>query len=418
MQKNAFYAQSGGPTAVINTTAHALITTAKQYPERIGTVYAGHNGIIGALNEELIDTFLEAEANIAALRHTPGSAFGSCRYKLKKFEEDPSEYHRLIEVFKAHNIGYFFYNGGGDSQDTAYKISQVCQKMDYPLICIGLPKTIDNDLPFTDCCPGFGSAAKYVATSIMEASLDLAGMARNSTQVFVLEVMGRHAGWLTAAAGLAKQKKDQAPHLLLFPEIPFEETRFLDKVSLCIKQHGHCAIVASEGLKNSHGEFLADSGVIDAFGHHQLGGVAPVITHLIREKLQLKCRWGLPDYLQRSARHCASLTDAEQAFAIGKAAIEFALEGKTNIMLTIERDTTDHYSWHIGEAPLKDVANQEKKMPLSFIADDGFSITNSCRDYLLPLTQGEDYPPYFDGLPDYRRIDGHFVTKKLAALCP
>jgi ATP-dependent phosphofructokinase / diphosphate-dependent phosphofructokinase len=410
--KNVFYAQSGGVTAVINASACAVIETAKQYPT-LGKIYAGVNGITGALQEELIDTSHEDSQTIAALRHTPGGAFGSCRYKLKKFTEDSRDYIRLIEVFKAHQIGYFFYNGGGDSQDTILKIAQITQQMDYPLTCIGIPKTIDNDLAHTDNCPGFGSAAKYVATSIREAGLDIASMCATSTKVFVMEVMGRHAGWLAAAAGLAAEDEAHSPHIILFPEIPFQQEKFLQRVKDCIQKYGFCTIIASEGIRTSQGEFLIQSSVKDAFGNTQLGGVAPIIAALVKHNLGYKYHWAVMDYLQRSARHLASGTDVDQAYALGKAAVEHAVAGANAIMMTINRLNDTPYQWEIGSVPLIDVANVEKKMPRDFITADGFGITEACRRYLLPLIQGEDHPPYRDGLPHYVRLQNRRVEKRL-----
>lgn len=413
--KNAFYAQSGGVTAVINATACGVIETARQHPAQIGKVYAGRNGIIGALTEDLIDTSQESAEAIAALRHTPAGAFGSCRYKLKSLEESKKQYERLIEVFAAHNIGYFFYNGGGDSQDTTHKVSQLSEKLGYPLTCIGIPKTVDNDLPFTDNCPGFGSVAKYVAVSIREASFDVASMALTSTKVFILEVMGRHAGWIAAAGGLAAEKPDEPPHLILLPEVSFNEELFLEKVQQSVSNFGYCTIVVSEGVKNQAGKFLADAGLKDAFGHTQLGGVAPIIANLIKTKLGLKYHWAVADYLQRAARHIASKVDVEQAYALGKAAVEFAMQGKSAIMPTIVRTQDTPYQWHIGEVSLADVANVERTMPADFIRADGMGITEKCRQYLLPLIQGEDYPPYKNGLPQYVRLKNVLVPKKLTA---
>jgi len=411
--KNAFYAQSGGVTAVINASACGVIETARQHPDKIGKVYAGRNGIIGALLEELIDTSLESEADIAALRHTPSGAFGSCRFKLKGLEESQQEYERLIEVFKAHNIGYFFYNGGGDSQDTSHKVSQIGEKMGYPITCIGIPKTVDNDLPITDNCPGFGSVAKYVGVSIREASFDVASMAETSTKVFVLEVMGRHAGWIAAAGGLAAEKEGDAPHIILFPEVTFDEKTFLAKVDETVKKYGYCSIVVSEGVRNAEGKFLSDAGVRDAFGHAQLGGVAPVLANLVKAELGYKYHWAVADYLQRSARHIASKTDVEQAYALGKAAIEFAVSGKNAVMPTIVRTSNTPYQWEIGSADLADVANVEKMMPADYITEDGFGITEACREYLQPLIAGEDYPPYKNGLPNYVELQNNLVEKKL-----
>ncbi len=413
-KKNLLYAQSGGVTPVINATACGLIETARANRDQLGKVYAGKDGIIGILNEELIDTTRVSKKQIAGLRHTPGGAFGSCRFKLKSLEESRAEYERLIDVFKAHNIGYFFYNGGGDSADTAHKVSMIGKKLGFPVQCIGVPKTIDNDLPVTDNCPGFGSVAKYVAVSIMEASLDVASMASSSTKVFILEVMGRHAGWIAAAGGLAQQEKGDPPHIILFPEIPFDEQSFLEKVDVAVKRWGYCSIVVSEGVRDPSGRFLADAGTRDAFGHAQLGGVAPVVAGIVKNKLGYKYHWAVSDYLQRSARHVASRTDVEQAYAMGKAAVEFALAGKSGVMPVVVRTSTKPYRWKVGEATLGRVANREKMMPRRFITKDGFGITPSARAYLEPLIRGEDYPPYNrHGLPDYVRLRHQLVAKKL-----
>ncbi len=413
MPKNAFYAQSGGVTAVINASACGVIETARQHPDKIGNVYAGRNGIIGALTEDLIDTSQESDQAIAALRHTPAGAFGSCRFKLKGLEESKAEYERLIEVFQAHDIGYFFYNGGGDSQDTSHKVSQIGEKMGYPITGVGVPKTVDNDLPITDNCPGFGSVAKYVAVSIREASFDVASMAKTSTKIFVMEVMGRHAGWIAAAGGLAAEQPGDAPHIILFPELVFEPDKFLAKVDESVKNYGYCSIVVSEGVKNKEGIFLAEAGTRDAFGHAQLGGVAPVLAQMIKDKLGYKYHWAVADYLQRAARHIASKTDVEQAYALGKAAVELALAGKNAVMPTVVRTSNNPYRWEVGSANLADVANVEKKMPMEYISADGFGITPACREYLQPLISGEDYPPYENGLPQYVTLKNVGVPKKL-----
>ena len=390
-----------------------MIEAARAHPERIGRVLAGRNGIIGALSEDLIDTSRDSSEAIAALRHTPSGAFGSCRYKLKGLEENRADYERLIEVFRAHDIGYFFYNGGGDSADTAWKVSRLGAETGYPLVGVGIPKTVDNDLPITDNCPGFGSVAKYVAVSIREAAYDVASMALTSTKVFVLEVMGRHAGWIAAAGGLAAEHEDDAPQIILFPEIPFDEDAFLARVKEVVDRVGYCAIVVSEGLRNPEGRFLSEAGTRDAFGHAQLGGVAPVIANLVKAKHGYKYHWAVADYLQRAARHIASRVDVEQAYALGRAAVEMALAGKNAMMPVIVRKSDAPYEWEVGEASLADVANVEKKMPREFIAADGFSITAECRRYLQPLIQGEDYPPYEGGLPRYVRLDNVAVKKKL-----
>ena len=413
-KKNAFYAQSGGVTAVINASACGVIEAAREHPDHIGNVYAGLNGILGALREELIDVSQESVETIAALRHTPSGAFGSCRYKLKSLEQNRAEYERLIEVFKAHDIGYFFYNGGGDSADTCLKVSQLSEKMGYPIQAIHIPKTVDNDLPHTDNCPGFGSVAKYVAVSTKEAALDVASMCATSTKVFILEVMGRHAGWIAAAGALAQEQEGDAPHIILLPEVAFDKEKFLQKVQDTVDKKGYCVIVASEGTQYADGTFLADAGSVDAFGHKQLGGVAPTLANMVKDELGLKYHWALADYLQRAARHIASATDVEQAYAVGRAAVEMAVAGKNAIMPTIVRGAGPEYSWSVGEAPLAEVANVEKMMPVEYISEDGFGITQAGRDYLLPLIQGEDYPPYKNGVPQYTRLKKALVGKKLA----
>ena len=412
-RKNAFYAQSGGVTAVINASACAVIETARKYPKEIGRVYAGRNGIIGALKEDLIDTSKETRSAIRGLLTTPSGAFGSCRHKLKSLEENRAEYERLIEVFKAHNIGYFFYNGGGDSADTCLKVSELSKTMGYPLQAIHIPKTIDNDLPHTDNCPGFGSVAKYVAISTKEAAMDVKSMCETSTKVFILEVMGRHAGWIAAAAGLAKENKNDAPHIILFPEITFDKKNFLRKVATTVKLNGHCVIVASEGARYVDGTFLADSGTRDAFGHAQLGGLAPTLAQMIKTELGYKFHWAVADYLQRAARHIASKTDVEQAYSVGEMAVEFALEGKNSVMPSIVRKNTKRYKWSIGEVSLNRVANKEKMLPRNFISKDGYGITKRAIEYLQPLIEGEAYPNYRKGLPRYVELKNIGVQKKL-----
>jgi len=412
-KKNAFYAQSGGVTAVINASACGVIETARKHKDKIGKVYAGRNGIIGALTEELIDTTKESAKSISALRYTPSGAFGSCRYKLKSLEANKREYERLIEVFKAHNIGYFFYNGGGDSADTCYKVSQLSEKLGYPVQAIHVPKTVDNDLPITDCCPGFGSVAKYIAVSTLEASFDVASMAKTSTKVFVVEVMGRHAGWIAAAGGLVEDHG--IPVVILFPEIEFDQKRFLAKVDAMVKKHGYCSVVVSEGCHYPDGKFLAEQGTRDAFGHAQLGGAAPVVANMIKEAHGYKFHWAVADYLQRAARHIASKTDVDQAYALGKSAVELAIKGQNAVMPTVDRVSDKPYKWKIGVAPLSKVANVEKFMPRDFITADGFGITAKCRTYLAPLIKGEDYPPFKDGLPLYVRLKNVAVPKKLAS---
>ncbi len=415
MTKNAFYAQSGGVTAVINASAAGVIETARQRADLIGNVYAGRNGIIGALTEDLIDTSQESDEAIAALRYTPSGAFGSCRYKLKSLEENRREYERLIEVFKAHNIGYFFYNGGGDSADTCFKVSQLSETMGYPVQAIHVPKTVDNDLPITDNCPGFGSVAKYIAVSTREASYDVRSMAKTSTKIFVIEVMGRHAGWIAAAGGLVADEKNDIPVVILFPEVEFDQEKFMAQVRERVEKYDYCTIVVSEGAHWPDGKFLAEQGTRDAFGHAQLGGAAPVVANMIKDALGYKFHWAVADYMQRAARHIASKTDVEQAYALGKAGVEFALAGENSIMPTVVRTSNNPYEWEIGKAPLSEVANVEKMMPTEYISDDGFGITDACREYLVPLIQGEDYPPYTKGMPDYVTLKNMPVERKLAA---
>ena len=410
--KNAFYAQSGGVTSVINASACGVIETARKHPDQIGTVYAGLNGIIGALAEDLIDTSVESAENISALKNTPSGAFGSCRFKLKSLEENRREYERLIEVFKAHNIGYFFYNGGGDSADTCYKVSQLSEKMGFPVQAIHIPKTVDNDLPITDNCPGFGSVAKYIAVSALEASYDVRSMAKTSTKVFVLEVMGRHAGWIAAAGGLIADY--DIPVLVLFPEVNFNQEKFIAAVKGFVDRHGFCTVIVSEGAKYADGSFLAEQGTRDSFGHAQLGGVAPIVANMVKQSLGYKFHWAVADYLQRAARHLASKSDVEQAYALGKVGVELALEGKNAIMPTIDRISNTPYQWQIGCADLADVANVEKMMPAEYISDDGFGITQACKEYLYPLIAGESYPDYDErGMPKYIRLENRLIDKKL-----
>ncbi|MGW8247086.1 MAG: 6-phosphofructokinase [Acidiferrobacterales bacterium] len=411
--QNAFYAQSGGVTAVINASACGVLEEARKHKNKIGKVYAGRNGIIGALTEDLIDTSKETAGAIKALRHTPSGAFGSCRYKLKSLEQNRREYERLIEVFKAHNIGYFFYNGGGDSADTCLKVSQLSESMGYPIKAVHVPKTVDNDLPITDNCPGFGSVAKYIAVSTREASFDVASMAKTSTKVFIVEVMGRHAGWIAAAGGLASTDDTPIPIIILFPEVEFDEKKFLARVDEMVKKHGYCTVVVSEGVHWPDGRFLADTGLKDAFGHAQLGGAATVIAGMVQRELGLKNHWAVADYLQRAARHIASKTDVDMAYAMGKAAVQMAVKGNNSVMPTVDRISNKPFKWKVGMAPLNKVANVEKMMPKNFITPDGYGITKKCREYLEPLIKGEDYPPYKNGMPQYVRLKNVGVPKKL-----
>ena len=413
MKKNAFYAQSGGVTSVINATASALILESKKHKSKIGKVFAGKNGILGALREELIDTSKESLSAIKSLREKPGGAFGSCRFKLKSLNENKKEYERLVEVFKDHDIGYFFYNGGNDSADTAFKVSEISKELGYPINCIAIPKTVDNDLAVTDCCPGFGSAAKYIATSTMEASLDVASMSETSTKVFILEVMGRHAGWMAASSALARTEKNDAPHIILLPEVTFNLNNFLSKIKKVVNQNGYCVIVTSEGVKNNKGKFLAETDTKDAFGHAQLGGVAPYLSSIINKKLKLKNHWAVSDYLQRSARHIASKTDLLHAEAVGIHAVKYAIKGMNGVMPVIVRGKGKKYSWKIEPAPLSKIANVEKKLPKSFISKDGFDVTSKAIKYLQPLILGEAFPNFKDGIPTSEKLKLIEVTKKL-----
>ena len=412
MKKNAFYAQSGGVTSVINATAGALILEAKKHKE-IGKVFAGKNGILGALREELIDTSKESISSIESLKFRPGGAFGSCRFKLKDLESSEKEYKRLIEVFKAHNIAYFFYNGGNDSADTAFKVSQISKKLNYPINCIAIPKTVDNDLALTDCCPGFGSAAKYIATSTLEASLDVQSMSETSTKVFILEVMGRHAGWMAASSALARSEKGDAPHVILLPEITFNQKNFLLTVKKIVKKNGFCVVVVSEGVKNSKGKFLSQSSSKDAFGHAQLGGVAPYLAKLVSEKLKLKNHWAVSDYLQRSARHIASKTDLDHAEAVGVYAVKYAVQGMNGVMPIIVRGKGKKYSWKIEPALLSKIANLEKKLPNAFISKNGMDVTSKAINYLSPLIEGESFPNFKKGIPEIKKLKLVEVKKKL-----
>ncbi|MGV0005439.1 MAG: 6-phosphofructokinase [Candidatus Porifericomitaceae bacterium WSBS_2022_MAG_OTU9] len=415
---NALYAQSGGVTAVINASAGAVIAAARRHPDRINRVYAGRDGILGVLNEDIIDTTFESDESISALRHTPGGAFGSCRHKLPSPDSDMRPYARLMQVFQAHDIGYFFYNGGGDSQDTAAKINRIAMNEGINLKCVGIPKTVDNDLPLTDCCPGFGSAAKYIAVSVREAALDVISMAGSSTKVFILEVMGRHAGWLAAAAGLAHGDATDAPHIILFPEKPFVKEAFIDAVRRQVESGGYCVVVASEGIRNGAGNFISEAGTKDAFGHVQLGGVAPVLANIVKDSLGYKYHWAVADYLQRSARHIASRVDVEQACAVGNRAVELALAGESGVLPVIARISDQPYVWELRTAQLDDVANKERKLPEEFIRADGFGITSDCRRYLQPLIEGEDAPPYIDGVPAYVRLQCKSVPAKLPPYQP
>lgn len=413
MTGNLLYAQSGGVTPVINATAASVILEAREHRGAIGKIYAAKNGILGVLNEELIDTDLESQASIEGLIQTPGGAFGSCRYKLRSLSESKAEYTRIIEVFKAHNIKYFLYNGGGDSQDTALKISKMAESMGISVCCVGIPKTIDNDLPMTDTCPGFGSVAKYIATTTREIGLDLKAMSSNSTKVFIFEVMGRHAGWIAASSGLARRNETEAPHIILLPEITFNKKKFLDEVKRCVDTYGYCMVVASEGIKHENGEFVSAGESKDSFGHSQLGGVAVNLAEIVKQDLKLKVHYAIADYMQRSARHLASKTDLEQAMALGKEAVHTAMRHQNGMIPIIFREADEPYKWKIRHATLEQVANVERTCPPEYISANGMHITNDAIKYFKPLIQGEAYPPFVDGLPNYTVLTNNIITKIL-----
>ena len=415
---NALYAQSGGVTAVINATACGVIETARKHRKKIGKLYAGLNGIVGVLREDLVDTSFETQIQVERLRDTPGGAFGSCRYKLDLSDVKNSDFVRLFEVFDAHDIRYFFYNGGGDSQDTANKILRASKDLGAELTCIGIPKTVDNDLAGTDCSPGFGSAARYVAISVQEASLDVASMCDTSTKVFILEVMGRHAGWIAAAGGLAGNGDDEAPHIILFPEVPLDQERFLARMKEVVDRLGYCVVVASEGAVDVHGRHLSESLQTDAFGHEMLGGVAVRLAELVSRELGLKYHFAIADYLQRSARHIASGTDLEQAYAVGEAAVVEAVKGTNGVMITIERLNNGPYRWKTGTYPLDRVANLEVPLPKDFIRPDGYGITTKAREYLAPLIEGNAQAKYKAGLPVFSRLKMQRVERKLTDYSP
>lgn len=409
---NAVYAQSGGVTSVINGSAYGVIKAAQE-SGIIENVYGGLYGINGVLEENLVDIAQENPKDIENLPFTPSGAFGSCRKKLPSLEKNRADFERIIEVFKAHDVRYFFYNGGNDSMDTAYKVSQLAHDMGYDVTCIGVPKTVDNDLPVTDNCPGFGSVAKYNAVSIREASFDVASMHHDSTKVFISETMGRHAGWIAASAAMAGLNEDEGPHIILLPEVAFREEAFLAEVERIRAKIGYCVVAVSEGLQNADGKFVADAGTVDMFGHTQLGGAGDFVANLVKNKLGIKVHNALPDYFQRSGRHIASKTDVEQAIAVGREAVNLAAQGLNGQMVTIVRDSDTPYSWSVGHTDIANIANKEKVLPPEYIREDGFHVTEAFRTYCSPLIEGELWPDYTGGIPVYSQLKRNLVPKKL-----
>ncbi|NMF88908.1 6-phosphofructokinase [Aromatoleum petrolei] len=414
---NLLYAQSGGVTAVINATAAAVIAAARERGDAIGTVLAARHGILGALGEDLIDTTTLGAGDLDALSHMPGGAFGSCRFDLDPPDRNPAQYDRLFAVFAAHGIGYFLYNGGNGSMDTVAKISAAARVRGYPLVCVGVPKTVDNDLEGTDCSPGFGSAAKYAAVAMLEAGLDIASMASSAGRVFVLEVMGRNAGWIAAASALAARTEDDPPHIILMPEVPFDEDAFLAAVDATVKRLGYCAVTVSEGIRRADGTLVMEQDH-DRKGHVQLGGAGQCLARLIHARLGYKHHWAIPDYLQRAAGHLVSAVDHAQSSAVGRAAVEAAIAGRDCAMPAIRRLSDTPYQWDIAFQDVAAVANLERRVPARFIRGDGLHVTDAARCYLRPLIEGEVYPAYVAGVPDYRRPRFAPVARRLAVYVP
>ena len=414
---NLLYAQSGGVTAVINATAASVIEAARARADAVGRVLAARHGILGALDEDLIDTAPLSAADLRRLAGTPGGAFGSCRFDLDPPEANRDQYERLFAVFAVHDIGYFLYNGGNGSMDTVAKVSRAAAERGYPLVCVGVPKTVDNDLEGTDCSPGFGSAAKYAATSMLEAGLDLAAMTSPVGRAFVMEVMGRNAGWLAAATALAARNDDQPPHVILMPEVPFDEEAFLAVVRSTVSRLGYCAITVSEGIRRADGTLLMEQDE-DAKGHVQLGGAGQCIARLIHARLGYKHHWAIPDYLQRAAGHLVSATDHAQARAVGQAAVEYALAGRDGVMAAIRRLADAPYRWDVAPVAVTAIANLERQVPAAFIRPDGLHVTDAARAYLCPLIEGEMPACFAGGLPDYPRFALPGVARRLAPYRP
>ncbi len=409
---NVLIAQSGGPTAVINASLAGIITEALNH-ECIEEIYGGLNGIAGILAEELIDLASESQQTIRALRHTPGSALGTCRFKLKK-EQD---FQRVIEVCKAHNIRYFFYIGGNDSQDTASKIAEAAQQQDYEMRVIGVPKTVDNDLVHTDHCPGYGSVVKFLATTIRELACDHEAMG-NHNLVSIVEVMGRNAGWIAAGTTIAKRRNqaEDAPHIILLPEVAFDANYFIAQVQECLKKNKYCVVVASEGLVDGNGNYVASNESKDSFGHSQLGGVGEYLQGLVEENLAgvnaRSCKLG---HAQRAASHCSSLTDSNEAFLCGQAAVKAAVKGESGKMVSLVRTDSDKYGCETVLVNLSEIANGVKHFPEAWIAEDRISISYQFNKYILPLIQGEVQMPYENGLPVLAKLAKARVSPLLPA---
>lgn len=414
---NLLVGQSGGPTSVINASVAGVIQEAGRHPDAIEEIYGGLNGIFGMLNEDLIDLQEEKRQAIEGLKHTPAAALGTCRYKLdfkKKAEKAAKDMDRLFEVFKAHNIRYFFYAGGNDSQDTSHKIHEEAVKRGWDMRVIGVPKTIDNDLPHTDHCPGYGSVIKYNATTVMEVGLDVGSMATDDGSCCIIEVMGRSAGWIAAGTVLAKRKPSDAPHIILLPEIPFDEAAFLAKVQATVAEHRYCIVVVGEGLKNAQGEEIgADKTRLDSFGHPVLSGAADRLAEIVQGRVSLKTRTVKLGYTQRAAAHFASETDVQEAFACGEAAVRAAVSGQSGQMVKIVRLQQDPYKWTTDLQPLGDIANVEHFLPRDWISEDGFMPNEKFIQYAAPLVVGEPKLATEGGLPKYTVLEKVRVDKVL-----
>jgi 6-phosphofructokinase 1 len=412
-QSNLLYAHSGGVTAVINASAAAVIAAAHARPERVGKVFAARRGILGVLAEDLYDTEAFDEEALARLMLRPGGAFGSCRFDLPS-EDGQRVTDRLFEVFAAHDIGYFLYNGGNGSMDAVARLHDAARERGYPLVCVGVPKTVDNDIVGTDCCPGFGSAAKYLATSMLEAGLDIASMVGSRGSVFVMEVMGRNTGWLAAATALAANgDPDAAPHIVLVPEATFDEEAFLAEVRRVTERLGYCAITVAEGIRRPDGSLIMEKSR-DPRGYVQLGGAGSAIARMIHERLGYKHHWAIPDYLQRSAGHWLSAVDHAQAVAVGRAAVELALDGHGGVFPAIRRLADAPYHWEVAEEDTGRIANLERRLPPAFVRADGLHVTQAACDYIRPLIQGEVAQATRDGLPDYGPLPLVMVPRRLA----